>query len=78
MPINQIDPNRRFTGKKDIKGNPIHEGDTVVYGMAQFLVIQWGEYKDPDGEGIIVGFFIPDECEVIGPVSINKPKEHLN
>ena len=60
----EIDITKKFTGKYDKKGNPIYEGSTLIHGGLNFMVVQWGEYPTEDG-GVIVGYYIPDDCEVI-------------
>lgn len=53
----------RFTGKKDSNGDDIHEGDVLNYGGINWMEVKWSEVKI-DG-GVVMGFFIPDDCEIL-------------
>lgn len=57
----------RLIGKKDIKGTEIREGDVYTTQSKEptvnFDVIKYGEH--PTAKGVIMGYFVPDGCEVL-------------
>lgn len=70
-----LDSSKKYTGKNDKNGKPIYDGDTLLYNGMEFLVVEFLEYAT-DEDGVIMGYFIPNDCEVIAESSkLNKQIE---